>query len=214
MGLTSTRTVSRLGNWLAPGRRMSNRLTIGVEGIGDSSLVADIESTIRESFQEMALPGAWRVIVRPSPVSGRWDFRIHGLDVRHTMSIATPPKLTCVPATNPAPERVRLKAPTGTMPGVTVLIAKVVCGGGGVGGGGAVEPIFAVAVPITLVSAILTACTVALAGLGRVAGGEYTPVCEIDPNIPPPPTTPLIAHLTPMFMVPITVAVYWRVVPM
>ena len=72
---------------------MSDRLTIGVEGIGDESLVADIERTIRESFQEMALPGAWRVIVRPSPVSGRWDFRIHGLDVRHTMSIATPPKL-------------------------------------------------------------------------------------------------------------------------
>ena len=72
---------------------MSNRLTVGIEGIGDQSLVADIEATIRESFHEMALPGAWQVIVRPSPVSGRWDFRIHGLDVRHTMSIATPPKL-------------------------------------------------------------------------------------------------------------------------
>ena len=72
---------------------MSNRLTIGVEGIGDAALVADIESTIRESFHEMALSGAWNVIVRPSPVRGRWDFRIHGLDMRHTMSIATPPKL-------------------------------------------------------------------------------------------------------------------------
>ena len=72
---------------------MSNRFTIIVEGIDDSSLVADIEKTIRESFHEIALPGSWRVIVRPSPVSGRWDFRIHGLDVRHTLSIAVPPNL-------------------------------------------------------------------------------------------------------------------------
>ena len=72
---------------------MSNRLTIGVEGIDDTSLVADIEKTIRGSFDDMALPGSWHVVVRPSQVSGRWDFRVHGLDVRHTMSIAAPPSL-------------------------------------------------------------------------------------------------------------------------
>jgi hypothetical protein len=72
---------------------MTNRFTILVEGIDDPSLVIDIEETIRDSFQEMALPGSWRVMVRPSRVSGRWDFSVHGLDVRHTLPIAVPPTL-------------------------------------------------------------------------------------------------------------------------
>jgi hypothetical protein len=72
---------------------MSNRFTILVEGIDDPSLVTEIEQTIHDSFHEMALPGSWRVIVKPSSVSGRWDFSVHGLDVRHTLSIAVPPNL-------------------------------------------------------------------------------------------------------------------------
>jgi hypothetical protein len=72
---------------------MSDRLTIEVEGIEDAPVVADIEQAIRASFQEMLLPGAWRVVVRPSHVSGRWDFRVYGLDARHTMSITVPPSL-------------------------------------------------------------------------------------------------------------------------
>jgi hypothetical protein len=72
---------------------MSNRLAIRLEGIDPPALVAEIEQTIRDSFQEMALPGSWRVILRRSRVSGRWDFSVHGLDVRHTTSIAVPPNL-------------------------------------------------------------------------------------------------------------------------
>jgi hypothetical protein len=72
---------------------MSDRFTIVVEGIDDALLVADIEKTIRESFQEMALPGPWRVTVRPSRSTGRWDLSVHGLDVRHTVAIAVPPVL-------------------------------------------------------------------------------------------------------------------------
>lgn len=72
---------------------MSNRFAILVQGIDEPSLVTEIEQTIRSFFQEMALPGSWSVIVRPSRVSGRWDFRVHGLDVRHTLSIAVPPNL-------------------------------------------------------------------------------------------------------------------------
>jgi hypothetical protein len=72
---------------------MSSRFTIVVEGIDDSAIVADIDKTIRASFHEMALPGAWHVRVRPSRVSGRWDFSLHGLDVRHTLAIAVPPNL-------------------------------------------------------------------------------------------------------------------------
>jgi hypothetical protein len=72
---------------------MRNRFAILVEGIDDSSLVTDIEQTVRDSFQEMAVPGSWRVIVRPSEVSGGWDFSVHGLDIRHTLSIAVPPNL-------------------------------------------------------------------------------------------------------------------------
>ena len=75
------------------GRPMSDRFQIVVEGIDDPATVADIEQSIRQSFFEMALPGAWRIGVKPSRVNGRWDFSIHGLDVRHTLSIAVPPNL-------------------------------------------------------------------------------------------------------------------------
>jgi hypothetical protein len=72
---------------------MSHRVTIVVEGTADTSLVRDIERTIRESFQELALPGSWRVIVSPSPVSNRWDLSIHALNAQQTLSIAVPPNL-------------------------------------------------------------------------------------------------------------------------
>ena len=72
---------------------MSNRFSIVVEGIDDASLVADVEKAVRESFEEMALPGPWHVVVRPSRVSGRWDFNVQGLDVRHTLSITVPASL-------------------------------------------------------------------------------------------------------------------------
>ena len=72
---------------------MSARFTVIVEGIDDSSVAAEIENTIVGSFREMALPGDWRVVVKPSPVSGRFDLLVQGLDVRHAMSIAVPPSL-------------------------------------------------------------------------------------------------------------------------
>ena len=70
-----------------------NRCTILVDGINDLALVSDIEKTIRETFDEMALPGAWRVTVKPSCVGGRWDLKVQGLNVRHTLSISVPPSL-------------------------------------------------------------------------------------------------------------------------
>ena len=72
---------------------MSNRFEILVEGIDDVSLVDKVETAIREAFQEMALPGAWRVVAKPSRTGGRWDFCVYGLDVRHVLSIAVPPNL-------------------------------------------------------------------------------------------------------------------------
>ena len=72
---------------------MSKRFAIIVQGIDEPSLVAEIEQTIRTLFQEMALPGSWQVVVKPSSVNGRWDFTVHGLDVRHSLSIAVPPSL-------------------------------------------------------------------------------------------------------------------------
>jgi hypothetical protein len=74
-------------------KAMCNRFEILVEGIDDTSLVSAVELAIRDSFRETALPGSWRVVVRPSPSSGQWDFSIHGLDVRHALSIAVPPHL-------------------------------------------------------------------------------------------------------------------------
>ena len=72
---------------------VSNRFEILVLGIDEPSLVTEIEQTILAVFQEMALPGSWRVTVKPSSVSGRWDFTVHGLDVRHSLSMAVPPNL-------------------------------------------------------------------------------------------------------------------------
>jgi hypothetical protein len=72
---------------------MSDRFAIVVQAIDDPALVAEIEQTLRRVFQEMSLPGSWRVIVKPSAASGRWDFNVHGRDVRHTLSIAVPPHL-------------------------------------------------------------------------------------------------------------------------
>jgi len=72
---------------------MSDRFAILVQGIDDTLLVEEIEQTVRRVFQEMSLPGSWSVIVRPSTASGRWDFSVHGRDVRHTLSIAVPPNL-------------------------------------------------------------------------------------------------------------------------
>ena len=69
---------------------MSNRLSVVVDGIDDASIVADVEQAIRESFAKLALPGPWQIGVRPSRVSGRWDFSVRGLDVRHALSIAVP----------------------------------------------------------------------------------------------------------------------------
>ena len=81
----------RNGNELARSGGMRNRFAVLVEGVNDSSLVTEIEQTIRDSLQEMAVPGSWRVIVRC--VSGRWDFSVHGVDVRHTLSVAVPSDL-------------------------------------------------------------------------------------------------------------------------
>jgi hypothetical protein len=72
---------------------VSNRFEIVVQGIDEPSLVTEIEQTILAVFHEMSLPGSWRVTVKPSPVRGRWDFSVHGLDVRHSLSIAVPPNL-------------------------------------------------------------------------------------------------------------------------
>ena len=78
---------------LLKGRGMSTRFTVIVEGIDERSVASDIEQTIHASFHEMALPGAWRVVVKPSPVSGRFTFLMQGASVRHTMSISVPPAL-------------------------------------------------------------------------------------------------------------------------
>jgi hypothetical protein len=72
---------------------MSDRIAIVVQAIDDPMLVEEIEQTIRRVFHEMSLPGSWSVMVRPSTTTGRWDFTVHGRDVRHTLSIAVPPNL-------------------------------------------------------------------------------------------------------------------------
>ena len=70
---------------------MRNRFEIIVEGIDDTSLITAVEASIRDSLGELALPGSWRVVLRPS--HGQWAFAIYGLDARHSLSIAVPPHL-------------------------------------------------------------------------------------------------------------------------
>ena len=72
---------------------MSNRVSIVIEGIDDASILAECEQAIQEAFGDLALPGLWQVFVRPSRGSGQWAFSLHGLDVRHNLSIAVPASL-------------------------------------------------------------------------------------------------------------------------
>jgi len=72
---------------------MSNRVSIVIQGIDDASILAQCEHAIREAFGELALPGLWQVFVRPSRVSGQWNFSLFGLDVRHNLSFAVPARL-------------------------------------------------------------------------------------------------------------------------
>jgi hypothetical protein len=75
---------------------MSDRFAIVVQAIDDPTLVAEIEQTIRQVFLEMSLPGSWRVIVRPSAAGGRWDFNVHGRDVRTRCRLQFP-RISCRP---------------------------------------------------------------------------------------------------------------------
>jgi hypothetical protein len=72
---------------------VSDRFSVSVEGIADRDLVVEVEQAVRASFNELALPGAWHVAVKPSQVGGRWDFCVAGLDVRHRLSIAVPARV-------------------------------------------------------------------------------------------------------------------------
>lgn len=69
---------------------MSNRVSIIVQGIDDESILAECENAIQDAFGELAWPGLWQVFVQRSRVRGQWDFSLHGLDVRHNLSIAVP----------------------------------------------------------------------------------------------------------------------------
>jgi hypothetical protein len=81
------------GSPLAPFGGMSGRITVVVEGIEEGALVGEIEKTIHDAFRATAIPGAWHITVKPSRVRGHWDFSIHGVGKRHSLSIAVPPAL-------------------------------------------------------------------------------------------------------------------------
>ena len=72
---------------------MSDRFSVTVEGIEEVHVVVEIEEAVRESFDELALPGVWHVTVKPSHIGGRWDICVAGLDVRHRLSISVPARL-------------------------------------------------------------------------------------------------------------------------
>jgi hypothetical protein len=59
--------------------------------------------------------------------------------------------------------------------------------------------------PTALKSAMLTACTVTVFGLGKVAGAMYTPDVLIVPVGAAPPVTLLTCQVTDIFDEPVTV---------
>jgi len=62
-------------------------------------------------------------------------------------------------------------------------------------------------------SATLVALTLTALPAGRIAGAVYSPLPEIVPAVAFPPGTPLTAHVTPMFELPVTVAANCCVCP-
>jgi hypothetical protein len=62
-------------------------------------------------------------------------------------------------------------------------------------------------------SATLVAVTVMVAGLGKVAGGVYTPEFVIVPTVELPPAVPLTSQVTLISVAPVTAAVNCCVVP-
>jgi len=72
---------------------VSDRFSVTVEGTEEVHVVVEIEEAVRESFDELALPGVWHVTVKPSHIGGRWDICVAGLDVRHRLSISVPARL-------------------------------------------------------------------------------------------------------------------------
>ncbi len=64
-----------------------------------------------------------------------------------------------------------------------------------------------------LLSAALVAVTVTEGLLGRVAGAVYSPEVEMVPTVALPPAVPLTAQVTPVFVVPVTLAVNCCVEP-
>jgi hypothetical protein len=74
---------------------MSDRLTVVVEGLDDESIVTEMETAVRQSFDDLALPGPWHVVVRPSEIGGRWDFSVRGLDVRPRLADCRPRPVCC-----------------------------------------------------------------------------------------------------------------------
>ena len=72
---------------------ITSRIEIIVAGIDEPALADEVETAIRDALLRMMLPGAWRVAVSPSPVSGRWDLSISGPGRRHVMAITVPSRL-------------------------------------------------------------------------------------------------------------------------
>ena len=105
-----------------------------------------------------------------------------------------PASITCAPLTKLLPVTVIAIAPCVTGIGETVVST-----------GTGFHSVTALC-PAALESAMLTACTVTVFGLGRVAGAVYTPDALIVPVDAAPPVTLLTCQVTDEFDDPVTVA--------
>jgi hypothetical protein len=65
----------------------------------------------------------------------------------------------------------------------------------------------------TDVSAALVAVMVTFGDCGAVCGAVYSPLVEMVPTDPSPPSTPSTLQVTPVFVLPVTVATYCDVSP-
>jgi hypothetical protein len=109
--------------------------------------------------------------------------------------------MTCAPATNLLPVIVNVYAPAAKLVGLTLPRTGV-----------AFHSVTSL-VAVVLASAAETSSIVIALGLGTVAGAVYTPFELIVPIVAFPATIPFTDQVTPLFVVPVTVAVKGCVAP-
>jgi len=129
------------------------------------------------------------------PADDAVPLAVSWVDDTNVVAIEVPANFTCAPLTNWLPFSVMENEPLAKVDGVTLFSA----------GTGFCR--VTVLEDFALESAALTAARVTVFGLGTLAGALYNPDALIVPVLELPPVTPFTLQATPVFELPLTVAV-------